>query len=163
MSNYAADNPDYTPVSYLKFSLDKELYAIPLLSVKEVIALPETTPIPNTPKYFLGIMNLRGKILSLIDLRTKLNIRNHIGSETTVIICEMGPYSMGIVVDTVLSVMSLLKSEIKDKPEIKSQGSTDYITGIVNRDSELVLLIDILKALDMSDREMISKSEKAAG
>lgn len=149
-------------ISFLRFSLHEECFAIPLLDVKEVIALPEVTPIPNTPKYFLGIMNLRGQIISILDLRLKLNIKNNFNNETTVIICEMKPYCIGIVVDSVDSVLNLVASEIKNKPDIKSLNSTEYITGVVNMNNDLILLVDLLKALDMSDREMINQMKQKA-
>lgn len=149
-------------ISFLRFSLHDENFAVPLLAVKEVIAMPEVTSIPNTPKYFMGIMNLRGQIISIIDLRIKLNIKNDYNHETTVIICEMKPYCVGIVVNSVDSVLNLLPSSIKEKPEIKSQHSTDYITGVVNVENDIILLVDLLKALDMNDRELMSQVDQKA-
>ncbi len=157
-----SDNIEEKKISYLRFSLHEEHFAVPLLSVKEVIAMPEVTSVPNTPKYFMGIMNLRGQIISIFDLRTKLNIKNEYNHETTVIICEMKPYCVGIVVNSVDSVLNLKASEIKDKPEIKSQHSTEYITGVVNIANEIILLVDLLKALDMSDREIMAQVDQKA-
>lgn len=148
--------------SYLRFSLHNEQYAIPLLLVKEVIAMPEVTTIPNAPKYFLGIMNLRGQIISILDLRAKLNIVDQFNSETTVIICNLNSYTLGVVVDTVDSVLNILSSEIKEKPQIHGGQSSDYITGVINKDEELILLIDMLSALDMSDREVLNNMNKNA-
>jgi purine-binding chemotaxis protein CheW len=160
--NDEEESADLKPVSYLKFSLHDEHFALPLLMVKEVIALPEVTSIPNTPKYFLGIMNLRGQIISIVDLRTKLNIQSQFNAETTVVICEMKPYCVGIVVDSVDNVLSLTNAEIKEKPKIESAGPTDYITGVVNKDNQLILIVDMIKALDMSDRELIANAERKA-
>lgn len=140
--------------SYLRFSLHNECFAMPLLLVKEVIAYPEITAIPNTPKHFLGIMNLRGQIISIIDLRDKLNIKNEFNAETTVIICDLKACTIGIVVDSVDSVLNLKQSEIKDKPEIQGTASSEYINGIVNLDQRLILLIDVMKALDLKDKEI---------
>lgn len=148
--------------SYLRFSLHNEHYAMPLLLVKEVIAMPEVTTLPNAPKYFLGIMNLRGQIISIVDLRAKLNIVDQFNSETTVIICDLGPYTLGVVVNTVDSVLNILNSEIKDKPQIHGGNSSDYITGVINKDDQLILLIDMLSALDMNDREVLGKMNKNA-
>ncbi len=77
---------------FLCFSLGNEHYAIPLLTVKEVIAPPETTPVPQTPAYFKGIMNLRGQVISVIDLRTKLGIKPLQSAENAVIICDSGEH-----------------------------------------------------------------------
>jgi purine-binding chemotaxis protein CheW len=144
--------------SFLRFSLANELFAMPLLLVREVIAYPEITEIPNTPKHFLGIMNLRGQIISIIDLRDKLHIKNDFTPETTVIICDLVSCTIGIVVDSVDSVLNIQQSEIKQKPDFQGPSATDYITGIVNLDGHLVLLIDISKALDLKDKEMASTS-----
>src|SRR5689334_6329228 len=85
---------------YLAFSLCKEQYAIPLLQVKEVIGLTDTTPVPYMPNYFKGIMNLRGQIISVIDLRLKFRMTNvETGKQTAVVILDLGPLSIGIVVD----------------------------------------------------------------
>jgi purine-binding chemotaxis protein CheW len=140
--------------SYLRFSLHNECFAMPLLLVKEVIAYPEITAIPNTPKHFLGIMNLRGQIISIIDLRDKLNIKNDFNPETTVIICDLKSCIIGIVVDSVDSVLNLKQSEIKETPEIQGPVSSEYINGIVNLDQRLILLIDVMKALDLKDKEI---------
>jgi purine-binding chemotaxis protein CheW len=156
------ETPEIQDVSYLKFSLHDEAYAIPLLSVKEVIAMPEVTAIPNTPKHFLGIMNLRGQIISIIDLRSKLAIKDEFDAETTVIICEVKPFCVGIVVNSVDSVLTVSSDEIKSKPEIESVKSTDYITGVINRENNLILLLDIIKAIDVNDHSVIVKNEKKA-
>lgn len=151
-----------TNESYLKFMLHEESYAIPLLMVKEVIALPEVTPLPHTPKYFLGMMNLRGQIISLIDLRSKLGVKNEFNSETTVIICEKGAYCIGIAVNTVESVFVLSENEIKPKPQIEASHSTEYIRGVYGQENELIILIDVFKALDLEDKTVMQKLEKAA-
>lgn len=149
--------------SYLRFSLHNESYALPLLSVKEVIAVPEVTSLPNTPKHFLGIMNLRGQIISIIDLRAKFGIKNDFGPETTVVICDIKPFCIGIVVNSVDSVLSVRSENIKPKPEVESDKKTDYITGVVNVEKDLVLLIDIAKALDVTEQQVLqAQARKAA-
>lgn len=150
---------------FLSFSLGEEEYAIPLLVVKEVIAVPEITPIPFTPPHFLGIMNLRGQVISIIDFRTKLGIKPHASAETAVIICDLSPLSLGVVVDSINSVISPKASELSDKPDVQSSRNTDYITGVYRHDNELVLLVDIAKALSVEDLQALastSHKKKAA-
>lgn len=136
---------------YLSFSLGKEEYAIPLLSVKEVIALPEFTPIPFTPTHFLGIMNLRGQVISVVDLRKKLQIQPKQNAETAVIICDLAPLTIGVVVDSINSVVFPKASEISERPEVQSSRSADYITGVYRKEKSLILLLDISKTLDAQD------------
>ncbi|MBX9704403.1 MAG: chemotaxis protein CheW, partial [Silvanigrellaceae bacterium] len=143
---------------YLRFSLGSEEYAIPLLSVKEVIAVPDITPIPYTPPHFLGIMNLRGQVISVIDLRLKLNIKSSQSQETAIIICDIHPYCVGIVVDSINSVITAKAEELSEKPQIQSTKNTDFITEIYNNSENLIVLIDIAKTLDLDDHKAINKS-----
>ena len=141
---------------YISFSLGKEEYAIPLLDVREVIAVPETTPVPFTPPHFMGIMNLRGQVISVIDLRTKLGIKPVAGPETAVIICDIGNTCLGVLVDSINSVVSPDEGQLSSKPEIESQKSTDYISAVYRKTDRLVLIIDLKKALNGEDRKAIS-------
>src|SRR4051812_41249332 len=97
---------------FLSFSLGNEEYGVPLLAVKEVIAMPEITPIPYTPSYFLGIMNLRGQVISVMDLRQKLGVKPSQSSETAVIICDLNSLSIGVVVDSINSVLNPVEAEL---------------------------------------------------
>jgi len=143
---------------YLCFSLGAEEYAIPLLSVKEVIALPDITPVPQTVPYFLGIMNLRGQVISVTDLRLKLSIKPNQTSETAVIICDLAPNCIGFVVDSINSVMSSSPEDISKKPDIQSQVSTDYIQSIYRNKDRLVLILDIAKTVTSSDHQLMARA-----
>lgn len=140
---------------YLSFSLGKEEYAIPLLSVKEVLALPEITPVPQTPSYFLGIMNLRGQVISVMDLRSKLGIKPLDGAETVVVICQIGDLVVGITVDSVNSVLNPKKEEISDRPELDATKNSRFVSAIYRRDTHMVLLIDVGRALNLDDYKTI--------
>ncbi len=142
---------------YLCFSLGQEQYAMELLTVREVIAMPEITPVPQTPPHFLGIMNLRGQVISVMDLRSKLNIKPNPAAETAIIICDLNPNSIGVVVDSINSVINPTSDQISEKPEIQSQKSTDYINGVFRHQDGLVLLLDIKKTLNLADQAAIQK------
>ena len=103
---------------FLCFRLGEEDYAVPLLSVKEVIAMPDTTPIPNTPPHFLGIMNLRGQVISIIDLRTKFGFKSEKSTENCVIICDFGGISLGVVVSAVENVLAVAPKDIGPRPDL---------------------------------------------
>lgn len=148
---------------YLNFALGQEEFAIPLLTVKEVIAVPEMTPIPHTPAHFLGIMNLRGQVISVIDLRKKFTIPAKNSEETCVVIIDLDSHCMGVVVDSVNSVLAVKANEVMDKPSIESSKNTDYITGVYRKDEKLVLFIDIVKTLSGEEKHLLQKqSAKAA-
>jgi purine-binding chemotaxis protein CheW len=149
---------------YLSFSLGNEEYAIPLLSVREVIAMPEVTPIPYTPSYFLGIMNLRGQVISIMDLRSKLGIKAGAAAETSVIICDLNSLSIGVVVDSINCVLSPTEGEVSPKPELQSSKSSDFITGVYRKDKKLVLFLDVAKTLSVEDKTIAAQApvKKAA-
>lgn len=149
-----------TSSRYLSFSLGEEQFAIPLLDVKEVIAMPEITPVPSTPTYFLGIMNLRGQIISVLDLRQKLGIKNNQQSETTVIICDFQSFSVGVVVDSVNSVFAAHEEEISTKIDIQGSKASEYISGVYRKEKTLVLILNIAKSLNLEDQAALSKATK---
>lgn len=147
---------------YLCFHLGVEEFAIPLSAVREVIGVPDVTPIPQSPSHFLGIMNLRGKVVSIMDLRIKLGIKPAASEETAVVILDFESFSLGMVVDQVSSVQQLTPEQTNDKPVIENSKAADYVTGVFKNQEHLVLIIDIAKALSVEDHLVISKGTKAA-
>lgn len=148
---------------YLSFTLGGEELAIPLLSVKEVLAMPDVTPVPQSPPHFLGIMNLRGQILSIIDLRKKLNIEPGESREVSVIICDFGDNHVGYVVDTVNSVFATTESDLSPAPEV--QGSTkgaQLISWVYKKEKNLVLILDPQRLFNATDRSVASTAIRAA-
>ncbi len=145
---------------YLSFALGEEDYAIPLLSVKEVIAVPEITPIPFSPSHFLGIMNLRGQVISVIDLRAKLQVKAVKSAETAIIICDLSPLCLGVVVDSINSVLAPTADELSGRPDIQSQKNPDYITHVCRRDKKLILFLDVAKTLGVEDLQVAARGSK---
>ncbi|MFN8369272.1 MAG: chemotaxis protein CheW [Bacteriovoracaceae bacterium] len=137
---------------YLQFSLGKETYAIQLLAVKEVIPPPDTTPLPNSPSYYIGIMNLRGQIISIIDLRKKLNIvpqKEHL--EEAVIIVQVGTVGIGLIVDSINKVLNIASNSISEVPEVSSQVNAKYIEGVYQEEKNLTILLDIESILNLNE------------
>lgn len=148
---------------FIEFSLGEEDYAIPLLMVKEVISIPETTPIPKAPKHFIGLMNLRGQVISIVDLRTKLNIKpNAEENDSAIIIVDFNNVNVGIVVDAINKVLAFSKSELQEMPELQSQVKADYILGIYKKEEGLTVLLDIAKCLDIKDLTIVQGVKQAA-
>jgi purine-binding chemotaxis protein CheW len=155
--------PNEETERYIRFSLGREEYAIPLLKVREVIAMPETTPVPQTPQYFLGIMNLRGQVITVLDLRLKLGIKADRGAEMAVIIVDLGEICVGVVVDSINSVLAAEQSDLAERPDLKQNRAAEYITGVYRKEKGLVLLLDIARLLSFEDHGAISSvSGKAA-
>jgi purine-binding chemotaxis protein CheW len=127
---------------FLEFQLGKESYAVDLLKVKEVITPPEMTPIPKSPAYVCGLMNLRGLVLTVIDLRKKLNIEpDKDKSQNAVIIFDLGERMVGVVVDSIQKVLNISESHIKPIPDAESQVNSHFL-GIIQQDKKITMWID---------------------
>lgn len=147
---------------FIEFSLGNEDYAIPLLMVREVISVPDTTPIPKSPTHFLGIMNLRGQVISVVDLRKKLKVEAKQDKEEAVIIVDIGGMNIGVVVDSINRVLAFSSDEVSEMPEVENQLNTHYIFGVYKKENSLTVLLDIAKVLDLKDLDMINAAKKAA-
>ncbi|WP_338635507.1 chemotaxis protein CheW [Spirobacillus cienkowskii] len=146
-----------TDERFLCFSLGHEVFSIPLLQVREVIAVPEFTQIPYTPNYFCGIMNLRGKVISVIDMRKKLSITSKGTEENSVIVCDLDNIIIGVLVDSVDSVINIEEEKILPKPDMQSSIFNDYIEGIVDIKGQIILLINLVKTLSIEDLVHLQK------
>lgn len=147
---------------FIEFSLGGEDYAIPLLMVREVISVPDTTPIPKAPVHFLGIMNLRGQVISIVDLRKKLKVDSKKDKEEAVIIVDIGSMNIGVVVDSINKVLAFSPEEVCEMPEVESQLNTQYIQGVYKKEKSLTVLLDLAKVLDLKDYEALNAHKKAA-
>ncbi len=132
---------------YLCFSLGAERFAIPLLQVREVIAPPATTPVPQAPAYCVGYMNLRGEIITVLDLRKKFGIKGADGPELSVVICRLGNAYVGLTVDSINLVLSPAAADISAKPEGAGGKLAESITGVYREAQGLVLFLDLAAAL----------------
>ena len=147
---------------FLCFTLGKEKFAIPLLQVKEVLGNVETTAIPQAPPHFKGIMNLRGQVISVIDLRTKLKIgKPEVTPETTIIIMDFAPLCLGVIVDSVDCVAMFEGKDISNTPDTDSTIKSDFITGVARSENSLTLILDLEAMLNISDYKVL-KNQKAA-
>lgn len=133
---------------YLMFLLDEEYYGIPILKVNEIIGLMEITKIPRSPIYMKGIINLRGKIIPIMDLRLKFKMTERTYDEQTCIIIVEIPFDnkinfVGIVVDKVAEVVNVNNSEIELPPQYGQEGGNEFLTGIGKVKEKVVMLLDI--------------------
>jgi purine-binding chemotaxis protein CheW len=145
---------------HLIFSLGAEEYAAPILKVKEVIEVPDITPMPHTPKYYLGIMNLRGMVISIIDLRLKIKgMPQEFGKRSAVIILDFGTFCFGIAVKSVNRVIPIEDEEIKERPAMETLENLEYIQGVVYRDKKPILILDVSKAMNVEDMSAIKNPQ----
>jgi purine-binding chemotaxis protein CheW len=143
---------------YLIFSLMDEFYGFSLSTVKEVIGLTDITPIPNVPSHFKGLINLRGRIISVIDLRVKLNLAKaeYQDKKTCIIIVELAELVLGVIVDDVSAVAAFMTSQIERGLDLSSKVSREFLTGVAKtEDKRLILLLDTAKVLNVEEMKMI--------
>jgi len=133
---------------YLTFSLAGEEYGLEILKVREIIGMMEITSVPRTPEYIKGVINLRGKVIPVVDLRLKFGIQEaEHTDETCVIVVDVGGVEMGIIVDKVSEVLDIKADEIEDTPEFGTNVNTDYILGMGKTEDRVSILLDISRVL----------------
>lgn len=127
---------------YLEFHLGAESYAVELLTVKEVITIPELTPIPKSAAHVSGIMNLRGQVITVIDLRKKLGIpAAQDNSQCGVIIFDLKDKCLGVMVDSIHKVLTISAENVKQIPDGDGANSHYYL-GVLQHDSKLTMWLD---------------------
>lgn len=136
---------------FLEFILSDRQYAIPLMMVQEVISAPVLVPIPRAPAHFLGLMNLRGQIITVFDLSKKLGIisKNDNEIERVAIIVNLEEIQVGFLVDSINRVFDFNKNNISKASEIKSQVNINFVEGICKNESSLTIILDLNKVLDL--------------
>lgn len=149
---------------YLTFILGNEEYGIEILKVQEIRSYEAVTKIANTPNFIKGVVNLRGNIVPIVDLRMRFKLTNAEYNDTTVvIILNLNNHTMGIVVDGVSDVLQLSSAQISPVPELVSNIDTKYLLGLGSVEERMLILVDIEQL--MSSQEMVSveaASEMAA-
>ena len=149
----------------LVFSLENERYGIPLSTVKEVIGLTSIMPLPHVPDFFKGLINLRGRIISVIDLRIKLGLPSseYIPKKTSIIITDVNELTIGTIVDNVEEVVGFDCKQVENNIDISSSVHRNYILGVAKaKENKLVLLLDIRKVLSPDELELIEKKAIAS-
>jgi purine-binding chemotaxis protein CheW len=147
---------DHQTHEYLTFILDEEVYGLDILKVQEIRGYDTVTKIANTPEFIKGVINLRGNIIPIVDLRLKFNIGAVTYDEqTVVIILNLGERIVGIVVDGVSDVVELKPEQIRQVPNIAAEIDTQYITGLATVDEKMLILVNIEKLMNSQDMALV--------
>lgn len=144
---------------YLTFMLEGEEYAVEILQVQEIKGWDSVTPVPNTPDYVLGVINLRGAVVPIVDLRKRFNLDGIKFSPTTVIIVVKvtdsdSEHIVGIVVDAVSEVYRFNKDDVQPLPDLGNTISTEYVRGLVAIDDKMVILLEINRLISSAVLEI---------
>ena len=141
---------------YLTFALGSEEYGIEILKVREIICYTEITAVPQTPHYVMGVINLRGQVIPVIDLRSKFGMdTTDVTEQTCIIVVEVGDgrsvIKTGIIVDGVREVLDIAGDKIESPPRFDTSVNTDFILGMGKIEKSVKILLDIDKVLDTSE------------
>ncbi len=146
---------------YLAFILGNEIYGIEILRVREIIGLMDVTTVPQTPEYMKGVINLRGKVIPVIDLRLKFSMQEEEHTEETcIIVVEVNNTSIGIIVDSVSEVLEITRGEIEEAPSFGQEIDTDYIMGMGKVKEKIIILLSIEKVLSSEELKMVKQIGK---
>ena len=150
-----------TAQRYLTFFVEDEQYGIDISKIKEIIAPINITHIPKTPDYVKGVINLRGSIIPVVDIRLKFDMQEReIDMNTAIIIYEVSKASIGFIVDQVEDVLSIDSEHISEAPRFGSNIDTSYIENVAEVDKDVVMLLNLEKIFETEELLDISKLER---
>ncbi|MDP6545686.1 MAG: chemotaxis protein CheW [Phycisphaerae bacterium] len=137
---------------YLTFALAEEEYGLEILKVREIISMSEITSVPKTPEFVKGVINLRGKVIPVIDLRLKFAMEEvPYTDETCIIVVDVSGIEMGIIVDHVSEVLDIVGGDIEDAPEFGASVDIDFILGMGKAEGRVTILLDISRVISTGD------------
>ncbi len=160
--NQAIQSTTLKTGKYLTFTLADEEYGIGILKVKEIIGMMPITSVPRTPDFVKGVINLRGKVIPVIDLRLKFGMPSiDYTDRTCIIVVEIDSDDMtiqiGIVVDAVSEVLNIKEEEIENAPSFGTSLNTDYILGMAKIDKGVKILLDIDRVLSAKEIQLLGE------
>lgn len=148
---------------FLTFLTDGELFGIPISDVVQIIGMQEITPLPDFPDYAKGVINLRGNIIPVVDMRIRLKKPEAPYNESTcIIVTSIGDAYMGFIVDSVDEVTDIRASDIAPAPVVSKHISNRYLTGIGQINKKVVLLLDLSKILTQSELQQVTDTAEQA-
>lgn len=136
---------------YLTFFLSDEEYGLEILKVSEIIGMQPITRVPRVPEFVRGVINLRGKVIPITDLRTKFDMRVEEGRDSCIIVVQMKGMQTGVIVDRVSEVVAIADNEVEDAPSFGAGIRTEFLLGIGKTGGRVRLLVDIDKVLESAE------------
>lgn len=145
------------------FNIGKELYGVGIESVHEIVKVPDITEVPDAPRFLVGVINLRGRIVPVVDLRKRLNLLDTDRTKSSrVLITENDGRLVGLLVDAVSEVLKLPPDAVEAPPEMISSIGVEYITGVAKVEARLIILIELKRLLSIEDMRRVGASVEQA-
>jgi purine-binding chemotaxis protein CheW len=144
-------------IQFVTFILMDEVYGINVMQVQEVLRVTEIAPVPGAPAYVLGIVNLRGNVVTVVDTRRRFGLPSvEVDDASRIIVIESDKQVIGILVDAVAEVVELREDEIDVAPNVGTEESSRYIQGVATQEGRLLILVDLNKLLTDEEWQEIS-------
>ena len=148
MSENIAVEHDEDEARWVTFELENEIYGVSVAEVREVLRYTDIAPVPGSPSYVIGIINLRGNVVTVIDTRSRFGLSHKdINDETRIIIIDIEDQEVGILVDSVAEVVDISLSAIEAAPNVGNEDTSRYIQGVTSMNGQLLILVDVNKLL----------------
>lgn len=166
MSTIDHNTGDANENKFLSFRIGREEFGVEILRVREIIGVIDVTPLPQTPAYVKGVINLRGKIIPVIELRAKLGLEpKEYTEETCIIVVEVSDggderFHMGVIVDSVSEVIDIPRDNIEPAPRFGSNLNTSYILGMGKVKEQVLILLDIDRVMTQADLTHIAEAAR---
>jgi len=146
------------------FSVGKEHFGVPISSVHEIVRAMEVTAVPDSPSYVEGVINLRGKIIPVIDLRKRFgekSIAPH--KKNRIVIAEVGGRMVGLMVDSASEVLRIPAGDVEPPPDVFSEGELNYVNGMAKTNNRLIILIDLARIMQAGELRRLGDLANSAG
>jgi purine-binding chemotaxis protein CheW len=146
------------PLHLIGFSIGRETFAVPIERVHQIVGVPEITAVPDSPDCVEGVINLRGKIVSIVDLRKRFGekeIRSH--RKNRVLVVEVEGKMVGLIVDSASEVLKIPHSDIEQPPNVFEEGELNYVTGVGKLNGRLIILVDLAKVLQRGELRRVGE------
>lgn len=145
------------------FRVGRETFGVPISLVHEIVRVPEITAVPDAPDYIEGVINLRGKIVSILDLRKRFGEKQiAVDRKNRVMVVEVDKKLVGLVVDSASEVLKIPAEEIENPPNVFEEGDLNYVTGVGKLKGRLIILVDLTKVLQRGELKRIGELAEAA-
>ncbi|MCE9544006.1 MAG: chemotaxis protein CheW [Planctomycetia bacterium] len=147
---------------FLMFTLGNEHYGVEILQVLEIVGMLEITPVPRTPHYVLGVANLRGKIIPVVDLKRKFDMPSgEVTAQTCIVVVRTGRFEAGLLVDRVLEVAAIPADMIEDTPCFGNDVEADFIQGLAKSDQAVTILLNLDRVLVDQDFARVQDAQES--
>ena len=147
------------------FRIGRETFGLPISMVREIIRVPDITAVPNAPAYIEGVINLRGRIIPVVDLRKRFGEKSfEPNKKNRVVVVELETRAIGLIVNSASEVLRISPSEIEEPNNVFHEGELDYITGVGKLKGRLVMLLDLNRILQRGELKRLDEAaDSAAG